>query len=392
MYRVPFSELCRNEAVMNDTISSKVTLILPVRRAGSQVIRCLRSIHAGTVVPEIFLMDCTAAPGALEQVRREFPQVRVFDFGMNPGRAHAVNTGIHLTRTPYVMTFSPGLAAGRHCIERLCRALDEDSGILSAQARIMSAEEPARISGAGWGLSAGAHPVIRGKGARASHVSPYAKKAKITAAQMEAAVYRMEYLEVTGILDERYYGRLEDLDLGYRGMLCGFDSIYEPQAVCREMAGTEKSGFYSQLETGNMVYFRYKFGIGGFADKIGSFWERTGGIFPVLRKVPGTRGDGAGAAADQAAGTSAAVERGRMLCFQAEMELMEREELGMSATKQTLPEEFCLKVREDGPGNVYPLYVGERQEGTFPDLRGTLRVSAAILAGTGDKLFKLLNN
>ena len=69
------------------------------------------------------------APGALEQVRREFPQVRVFDFGMNPGRAHAVNTGIHLTRTPYVMTFSPGLAAGRHCIERLCRALDEDSGI-----------------------------------------------------------------------------------------------------------------------------------------------------------------------------------------------------------------------------------------------------------------------
>ena len=52
---------------MNDTISSKVTLILPVRRAGSQVIRCLRSIHAGTVVPEIFLMDCTAAPGALEQ-------------------------------------------------------------------------------------------------------------------------------------------------------------------------------------------------------------------------------------------------------------------------------------------------------------------------------------
>ena len=52
---------------------------------------------------------------------------------------------------------------------------------------------------------------------------------------MDAAVYRMEYLEVTGILDERYYGWLEDLDLGCRGILCGFNNLYEPQAVCREM-------------------------------------------------------------------------------------------------------------------------------------------------------------
>ena len=377
---------------MNDTISSKVTLILPVRRTGEYVNRCIRSILAGTVVPEILLMDCTAVPGASDQVRKEFPQVRVFGFGMNPGRAHAVNTGIHLTRTPYVMTLSPRLAVGRHCIERLCRALDEDDGIMSAQARIMSAEDLSRISGAGWSLSAGAQPAARGRGARASYTGPYAKRAKITAAQMEAAIYRMEYLEVTGILDERYYGRLEDLDLGYRGLLCGFDSIYEPQAVCREMAGPERSRFYSQLETGNMVYFRYKFGIGGFADKISSFWERTGGIFPVLRNVPANCRDGAGAAADHAADMSAAVERGRMLCFQAEMELMERGELGMSVTKQTLPEEFCLKVREDGLSNVYPLYVGERQGGPFPDPHGTLRVSAAILAGTRDKLFDLLNN
>ena len=86
--------------------NSKVTLILPVRRYSAQVIRCLKSILAGTVVPEILVMDCTAEPGALDQVRKEFPQVRVFDFKMNPGRAHAVNTGIHLARTPYSRSIS----------------------------------------------------------------------------------------------------------------------------------------------------------------------------------------------------------------------------------------------------------------------------------------------
>ena len=62
---------------MKDRSNSKVTLILPVRRAGRQVERCLRSICAGTVVPEILVMDCTAEPGALERVKREFPGVRI---------------------------------------------------------------------------------------------------------------------------------------------------------------------------------------------------------------------------------------------------------------------------------------------------------------------------
>lgn len=365
---------------MNVTLSSKVTLILPVRRAGAQVAGCLRSICAGTVIPEIIVMDCTAVPGALDRIRDEFPQVRVFDFGMNPGRAHAVNTGIHLARTPYVMTFSPELIAGRHCVERLCRALDEDGSLLSAQARIMSADDPGRISGAGWRLSGwrvltGMRPVKRGKSAKA----PYIGRAKITAAQLEAAIYRMEYLEVTGILDERYYGWLEDLDLGYRGKLCGFSSLYEPQAVCREtrsagtgadaVAGTGfgpgtgagfgpgdgMSRFYSQLETGNMIYFRYKFAP---ENPAAGLWDRLRDPVTGLWSLMKERFAGSEAGFDE----QAAVQRGRMLCFQAEMELMEREELGMSVTKQTLPEEFCLQVREDGPVGVYPLYLGERSE------------------------------
>ena len=353
---------------MKDRSNSKVTLILPVRRAGRQVERCLRSICAGTVVPEILVMDCTAEPGALERVKREFPGVRYFDFGMNPGRAHAVNTGIHLARTPYVMTFSPELTAGKHCVEMLCRALDEDRDLMSVQAGILSAEDPARILGAGWslplGVVLGADPVVRGNGARA----PYGKRAGITAAQMEAAVYRMEHLEVTGILDERYYGRLEDLDLGLRGILCGFRHLYEPRAVCREIgraiedAGTEgasKSRFYRQLEIGNMIYFRYKFGL-------------DSRLRSQARAVLGR--------------DEAAVTRGRMLCFQAEMESMERDELGMSVTKQTLPEECCLGMKQNGPDNVYPLFVGERVWGPFEDSTGTIRVGAALLSGTGEKI------
>ena len=202
---------------MNDTADSKVTLILPVRRAEGSLKRCLRSVMRGTAVPQIMIMDCTggeeSSEGIWEWVRSEFPQVRIVSFGCNPGRAHAVNTGIHLARTPFVMTLSPRLIVGRHCIERLLNAILEDGRLFSVQAGILSAQDPERLSGAGWNLTLGAEPVIMGSGAKAS---AYLRRRRITAAQMDAAVYRMEYLEMAGILDERFYSRLEDLDLGYR--------------------------------------------------------------------------------------------------------------------------------------------------------------------------------
>ena len=341
-------------------MNSKVTLIIPVRREADKLIRCIRSVQSGTVVPQIIVMDCTADPEALREARERFPDVRFFDMGMNPGRAHAVNTGIHITQTPYVMTLSPGLIVGKHCAERLCASLDGDGDLLSAQAKILSAEDPSRISGAGWLLDLGAGPVVRGEDSRASR---YRRRAKITAAQMDAAIYRMEYLEVTGIFDERFYARLEDLDLGYRASLAGFANVYEPGAVCREMERKSDNSFYEQLKIGNMEYFRYKYGLKGL-------------------RFPGREEDQQ---------HKAAVERGRMLCFQAEMELMERQELGMSVTKLTLPEEFYMEIQSDGPRGVYPLYLGERAE--KPALPGPemIRTYAGMLAGTADRIRSIWN-
>ena len=357
---------------MNDTPDSKVTLILPVRRADKCLKRCLRSVMTGTVVPQILIMDCTSgensSESALKAIQSEFPQLRVVSFGANPGRAHAVNTGIHLARTPFVMTLSPRLIVGRHCIERMLNSIEKDSRLFSVQAGILSAEDPERLSGAGWNLTIGADPVIMGSGAKAS---AYLRRKRIAAAQMDAAVYRMEYLEVAGILDERYYSRLEDLDLGYRANLCGMYSICEPSAVCRETEAEAVSGFYDRLEIGNMVYFRYKYGLEPFVRK----------LEPTVRKLRRRFGIDA-----EDEGFEEAVIRGQMMCFQAEMEFMERSELGMSVTKQTLPEEFCMSVKDEKLRNFYPLYLGEREPEPDLALSERILIRAGMLSGTMEQI------
>ena len=339
-------------------MNSKVTLIIPVRKETAFLGRCLRAVHAGTEVPQVIVMDCTADPQALRGARERFPQVRFFDFGMNPGRAHAVNTGFHITQTPYVMTLSPRLLVGKHCIGRLLAAMEEEADAMSAQALILSAEDSGRVSGAGWLLDLSADPVTRGAGTGAGK---YKKRARVIAAQMDAAIYRMGYLEVTGILDERFYTRLEDLDLGCRAITAGFKNICEPAALCKEMAAAPRSRFYEQLELGNMEYLRYKHGLKGIkAPESGADREDP------LQK--------------------AALDRGRMLCFQAEIEQMERQELGMSVTSLTLPDEFCMEIQEDGPRGVYPLYVGCRTEESPLQMPDLLRLRAGMLAGTAERV------
>ena len=361
---------------MNKPYNSRVTLLIPVRSADRMTMRCIRSALEGSLVPEVLVIVCSSDGSIAESLRKEFPEVTVFDPGMNPGRAHALNTGLHIALTPYVMTLSPRLLVGRHCVERLYRQLDEDSSLFSVQAKILMAEDPSRIRGYGWNFGMNGEPYAAGERALSSSRG---RSRLIGAAMADAAMYRMEALEVTGIFDERFYGKLEDADLGYRAGLAGYRNMYAPGGICKEQAAEKESPFTRQLETGNRIYLRYKItpqwqqNFSRSLDLVKDFMKEK-----FLRK-------------EEDPERAAATERGRMLCFQAEMELMERTELGMSVTKQTLPEEFCMEVRDERLKKAYPLYLGERTEGGAEETAAAVRTRiGTLLAGAGG-LIKIVN-
>ena len=357
---------------MKDYTNSKVTLLLPVRSADRQTHRCIRSVLSGSLVPKIIAIVLSPDRNTAEELRKEYPDVTVFDLGMNPGRAHALNTGFHITKTPYAMTLSPGLVVGKHCVERLCGKLDEDGSLFSVQAAILTAGDPSRIRGTGWNFRLDGEPYLLGEGAGARSRR---RDEPIAAAMSDAAVYRMEALEITGLFDERFYGKLEDADLGYRALLSGYRNLYVAGAVCREKVPERETLFWQKLETGNRIYLRYK-NTPGWQKTLGRPFELMQEF--VLEKVLSDAGSGE---------MSDAKERGRLLCFQAEMELMERTELSMSVTKQTLPEEFVMKVSDERVNKVYPLYLGERTADGIEETAAAVKAQAGmVLAGVRDRL------
>ena len=132
------------------------------------------------------------------------------------------------------------------------------------------------------------------------------------------------------------------------------------------MESERSSDFYRQMEIGNQIYFRYKHCLSDPGKALRSL---------LHRKDPGYE---------------TAVQRGAMLCFQAEMEMMERTELAMTVTKQTLPEEFCMEVKDEAVLKVFPLYLGERSEASTADIPDLLKIRLRMAVGTADRIRNLL--
>ena len=101
---------------MADMNTNKITLLIPARSADEKLSRCLRSVRAGTMVPKVIVLDLSTQDQTAERIRRDDPEITVFRMGMNPGRAHALNTGFHIAVTPFVMTLDPCMRVGKHCV------------------------------------------------------------------------------------------------------------------------------------------------------------------------------------------------------------------------------------------------------------------------------------
>ena len=115
--------------------------------------------------------------------------------------------------------------------------------------------EPKRIDSAGTFYNALGWAYARGKDQDASQ---YEKIGETFASCGGAAIYRRDLLEEIGLFDEKYFAYLEDIDIGYRARIFGYQNYYEPKAKVIH-AGSATSGsryneFKTKLSSANNAY------------------------------------------------------------------------------------------------------------------------------------------
>jgi GT2 family glycosyltransferase len=202
---------------------------------------CLTALRAQTDNDfEVILVDNGSTDGSLTLVRESFPEVRVIELGDNFGFAKAMNVGIEATAGDYVALLNNDTRVAREWLAELVDCLERHPEAAAAGSKTLLMRDESLIDGAGDVMNWSFLPHPRGHGEPDS--DRYREEIRVTAASAAACIWRADALHDIGHFDEDFFIYYEDVDLGLRARLLGYESWYAPRSTALHARGAWTAG------------------------------------------------------------------------------------------------------------------------------------------------------
>lgn len=233
----------------------EVTIVIPNYNGLRFLEDCLTSLEAQSYPAPILVVDNGSTDGSVAWIRENHKAVRVISLKKNTGFSKAVNIGIQKSETPYVILLNNDTKVKAGFTEALVSAIQKSERIFSVSAKMLDMKNEAVIDSAGDLYCALGWAYARGKG---KTQDKYNVPARVFSACAGAAIYRKAVFEEIGYFDELHFAYLEDLDIGWRARIYGYENQYEPSAAVLHAGSASSGSRYNPFKTGlssaNSVY------------------------------------------------------------------------------------------------------------------------------------------
>ena len=238
----------------------EVSVIIPNFNGKQYLKNCLDAMKRQVYRDfEVILVDNGSEDGSADYVREHYPEVRVLTLQENKGFCGGVNAGIRASKSPYVVLLNNDTIAEKYFLKNLVSFMKEHPGTFSCQAKMLKLQDRDKIDDAGNYYCALGWAFADGKGKPETR---YNREKKIFSACAGAAIYDKRLLEKTGLFDEAHFAYLEDLDIGYRARLLGYENWFCPKArvyhVGSGTSGSRYNLFKVRYSSRNNIYMIYK--------------------------------------------------------------------------------------------------------------------------------------
>lgn len=238
----------------------KVTIIIPNYNGKHFMEPCLKSLEAQTCKDfQILVVDNHSTDGSLEYMAQYYPDIEVIALKENYGFSTAVNTGIRHAQTPYVILLNNDTTVDTNYVEAMIQAIEESPSIFSVSSKMIQMYHADLIDSAGDLYTVLGWGVCRGAG---RSVQNYQNTDMIFSACAGAAIYRKKVFEKIGYFDESHFAYLEDIDVGYRAKIYGYQNTYCPTALVYHVgsgtSGSKYNTFKVKLSARNSIWLNYK--------------------------------------------------------------------------------------------------------------------------------------
>jgi GT2 family glycosyltransferase len=206
-----------------------VAVIIVNFNGGEYLIRCLQALTELSEQPgEIIVVDNASEDSSAAVAVARFPNIQLIEAGSNTGFAVANNIGIAATDKPWIALINPDAYVEPGWMAAILSAVNGNPGITFFSAELVDANDHRCLDGQGdcyhvsglmWRRKHG--QPVKGEPSRLPMFAPCAASALYE----KAAV-----LEVGGF-DEDYFCYIEDIDLGFRLRLAGYDCLHVSAAI-----------------------------------------------------------------------------------------------------------------------------------------------------------------
>jgi GT2 family glycosyltransferase len=207
-----------------------VSVIIPNWNGAHHLPVCLDSLQRQSYPRfEVILVDNGSTDESLALLAHDYPQVRVIPLGENWGFAPACNVGLRAARGEILVLLNNDTEADPGWLHALVSAFSRhpEAGAVASKMLLFDRRDHIHTTGDFYRLDG--TPGNRGVWQRDE--SQFDAEGPVFSANGGSAAYRRAMLDEIGLLDEAFFFSCEDVDLGWRAQLAGWDCIYAPDAV-----------------------------------------------------------------------------------------------------------------------------------------------------------------
>jgi GT2 family glycosyltransferase len=189
---------------------------------------------------EVIVVDNGSTDGSTAFVRESFPEIRVIELGTNYGFAKAMNVGIEASGGEYVVPLNYDTQPATDWLAELVACMQRHPAAAAAGSKTLLMRDERLIDGAGDVMDWAFLPHPRGHGDLDSE--RFQEEIQVFSVSGAACIWRAAVLQELGLFDEDFVSYYEDVDLGFRARLLGYECWYAPRSVALHVRGAWSGG------------------------------------------------------------------------------------------------------------------------------------------------------
>ena len=238
---------------------SQVTIIIPNYNGLKFMEPCFAALKKQTEKDyDVLVVDNGSTDGSVEWLQAH-GDIETIYLPENTGFSGAVNVGIRAAKTPYVILLNNDTEPEPDYVKEMVHAISRSKKIFSVSSKMVQLYNKELMDDGGDMYSLLGWAYQRGVG---RSVDLYNRPCHVFSACAGAAIYRREVFEEIGYFDEQHFAYLEDIDVGYRARIYGYQNMYCPTAVVYHVgsgtSGSKYNSFKVKLAARNNVYLNVK--------------------------------------------------------------------------------------------------------------------------------------